>query len=110
MIPIKINLQLTYVSVPGKKSTNQHYGDIDDICSYLHMTDNYKFCNSTTKFKEKQPKADRHMGAAVGLVIFNCSESLTETLQIIYELYLIPSPTHLHLRKALILCKAVILE
>lgn len=74
------------------------------------MTDNYKFCNSATNLKEKHPEADRHMGADVGFVISNCSASLTATLQIIYELYLMPSPTHLHLREALILCKAVILR
>ena len=74
------------------------------------MTDKYNFFNSATNFKEKHPQADRHMGAAVGFVISNCSESLTATLQIIYELYLMPSPTHLHLREALILCKAVILK
>lgn len=39
-----------------KKAAKQHYGDIDDICSCLPMTDNYKFCHSAANMKKKIPK------------------------------------------------------
>lgn len=42
---------------------------------FAHDT-NYKFCH-TVNIKEKNPIAETDMGAAVGLVISNCSEQIT---------------------------------